>query len=498
MWPFRRNSKSEPRPAPVSMGGFFSTDRAPLQLTPTQRFNMFPANNLPEQSAETFDSLGDGSTSIKTGNSDVGVPDVLAWWYASQGFIGYQMCALIAQHWLVDKAANMPARDAVRIGYDIRVEDVPEDMAGKISKRLRAVDKRMNINGSMREFIHMGRVYGIRVAIFKVDSTDPEYYEKPFNLDGVTPGSYRGIAQVDPMWMVPELTTAALAEPDSLAFYEPQYYRIGKQRYHRSHLAIYIPYPVPDLLRPNYQWGGASLPQRIYERVYAAERTANEAPQLTMTKRLTVLKVNIETFFANIKDNLARLADWLSLRDNYGAYVTDKDNEDVTQIDTSLTDVDTVIMTQFQLVAAIAEVPGTKLMGTQVKGFNSTGEYEEATYRESLESIQTNDLTPLLERHHQLAMRSEVAPSLGIQPVETTAVWLPLDSPTATEWADINLKKAQTDQIYVECQAIDGEDIRARLKSDKNSDYTELADIVDQDIVHDQQQSSGIVPKEQQ
>ncbi len=35
-----------------------------------------------------------------------------------------------------------------------------------------------------------------------------------------------------------------------------------------------------------YNYFGVSVPERIYERVYASERTANEAPQLAMTKRL--------------------------------------------------------------------------------------------------------------------------------------------------------------------------------------------------------------------
>jgi hypothetical protein len=33
-----------------------------------------------------------------------------------------------------------------------------------------------------------------------------DYYEKPFNPDGITEGSYKGISQVDPYWMMPMLT----------------------------------------------------------------------------------------------------------------------------------------------------------------------------------------------------------------------------------------------------------------------------------------------------
>lgn len=476
-WLFNR---TKPQAQPVELakrpGGFFSTDA--VYAMPEVQKRQLAAIPVPALARETMDDTSDvTSAMIKQSFNNTTMSEAVWAWFASQGFLGYSVCAQIAQHWLVAKAAELPAKDAIRQGYDVLVEDGEEDAA--IIKAMRKADKRHNINKTMREFIQMGRTYGIRVAIFKVDSTDPEYYEKPFNLDGVQPRSYKGIQQVDPMWVVPELTAAALSEPDNLCFYEPQYYKIGKTRYHRSHLAVYIPYPVPNLLKPAYQWGGKSLPQMIYERVYAAERTANEAPQLTMTKRLNVLKVNIESFFSDIAASTNRLLQWIGLRDNYGSLVVDKTDEDVAQIDTSLTDVDTVIMTQYQLVASIANVPATKLLGTQPKGFNSTGDYEEATYREELEGVQS-DLTPLLERHHQLVMRSEVAPRLGIEPVETTVVWCPLDSPTAAEWADINLKKAQTDQIYANVMAIDGADIRAKLQADKDNDYLELADIVEE------------------
>lgn len=396
------------------------------------------------------------------------MPDAQFFWYASQSFIGYQACALLAQNWLIDKACLMPARDSIRQGYDI------EGPGDEIIKRVKALDKRYGINKSMREFVHMGRIFGIRVAIFRVDSADPDYYEKPFNIDGVARGSYRGISQVDPIWCSPILTDTSVSDPASIRFYEPQFWMINGQKYHRSHLSVYIPHPVPDTLKPNYQYGGISVPQLIYERVYAAERTANEAPQLALTKRTSVLKVNAAAMFSNLEQTMVKLAEWVGLRDNYGVKIIDKAEEDYAQHDVGLADLDVTIMTQYQLVAAAAEVPSTKLLETQPKGFASTGEAEAENYRQTLESIQLNDLDPLLARHHQLVMKSD----LGSDEV-LSVTWLPLDSPTAAEWSDINLKKAQAAQIYAALGAIDGMDIRAQLTIDKNSDFFGLAEIDD-------------------
>lgn len=44
-------------------------------------------------------------------------------WFGSQGFVSYQIAAIIGQHWLVDKACTMPGEDAIRKGFEITIND---------------------------------------------------------------------------------------------------------------------------------------------------------------------------------------------------------------------------------------------------------------------------------------------------------------------------------------------------------------------------------------
>ncbi|MBZ4283755.1 DUF1073 domain-containing protein, partial [Streptococcus pneumoniae] len=85
----------------------------------------------------------------------------------------------------------------------------------------------------------------------------------------------------------------------SLHYYEPTYWLINGRRYHRSHLVIYRTCEVPDILKPMYRYGGVPVPQRVMERVYCAERTANEAPELAMTKRLTAFGTDAAAAVSN-------------------------------------------------------------------------------------------------------------------------------------------------------------------------------------------------------
>ena len=85
---------------------------------------------------------------------------------------------------------------------------------------IREQDKKFEILRNCVEFIDLGRTFGIRVAMFMVDSPETDYYTKPFNPDGVRPNSYKGISQIDPYWITPELGGDAAANPSAPDFYD--------------------------------------------------------------------------------------------------------------------------------------------------------------------------------------------------------------------------------------------------------------------------------------
>lgn len=422
---------------------------------------------IPEGAAFDADQLQVAKVQFQDYSQNV--PEATFGWYGGQGFIGYQTCAMIAQNWLVDKACTMPARDAVRNGFEISVPEDVEVDDQKIAD-LKKCDKRYRLMDNLVDFVRFGRIFGIRHAMFLVDGIN---YELPFNIDGVKKDTYRGISQIDPYWISPELDISAASNPADPYFYEPTWWRINGVRVHRSHLMIFRTCEVADILKPTYFYGGIPIPQKIYERVYAAERTANEAPMLALTKRTTAIHTDLAMAEANPSAFFNRINLWAYMRDNYGIKVLGEE-EVIEQFDTSLQDLDAAIMTQYQLVAAASNVPSTKLLGTTPKGFNATGEYEEASYHEELESIQAHDLTKLVDRHHQLCIRSELQDKF---PVEIA--WRSLDVPTAAELAEINMKKAQTGAALINSGAIDGVDEHNRLVHDADSGYTSLTEVGD-------------------
>lgn len=418
-----------------------------------------PAGNVAHAMDEAFSEM----TSSKLINSTGGtMPSGQLEWYALHGFIGWQACAMISQQWLVDKACTMPGDDAVRHGWEI---SAPEgfDLNAKVLAKIKKLDKRMKIKGNCREYIKMGRIFGVRIALYVVDGVDMEL---PFNPDGVKPNSYKGISQIDPYWITPVLDARAASDPASMDFYEPTWWQINGRRVHKSHLCIMRNGDeVPDILKPSYFYGGVPTPQKIFERVFAAERSANEVPGLLMTKRMTVMQLDLSQAAADPQGLQGRMELWSALMNNWGVKVIGE-ADNIQQFDTNLTGTDEAVMTQYQLVSAASSVPATKLLGTTPKGFNSTGENETKSYHEFLESIQENELGEFLEGHYLRLSRSyiEGAPELDI-------AWKPVDSPTAKEMAEINKIKAETDSALIVAGVIQGLDSRQRLISDADSGY---------------------------
>lgn len=490
MWPFSKK-KTEAAPAAAPRLSPYENSTAPRAPKETLALIAAANANIAKQPyqppAIAMDGI-DGACGYEAPEVlQHGVPLSVLGWYAGQSFIGYSMCAIIAQHWLVDKACTMPARDAVRQGFSLLTytdapgdEDPDEDLQGKIEETIRREDRKHDLMHQMTEFVRLGRVFGIRIALFRIKGATPDFYANPFNIDGVGEGDYLGISQIDPQWCAPLLSEAGASDPASAHFYEPEWWLIRGVKYHRSHLVIFRNGELPDILKPSYMYGGISVPQRIYERVYAAERTANEAPQLALAKRSMYLKTDLAILLADPESAKNTLGQMAQYQDNYSIRVIDTDDE-YGQHDVSLADFDTVVMTQYQIVSAASNVPATKLLGTTPKGFNATGEHETQSYHEELETIQAHDLTRLVNRHHELVMRSVVEPEFTLSPSEyrVEIEWNPVDSPTAKEQAEINKLEADTDNVLVQTGAIDATDIRNRIRGTPSSGYSDLAKLED-------------------
>lgn len=407
------------------------------------------------------------------------VNDIIYTHFAVQGFIGFQACAVLCQNWLINKACSQPAKDAIRPDYDLSYvstdeEEKDQDFLTKIIDESND-RKGFNIKSVCSVFEQKKRTFGQVIAFPIIDGVD---YSLPFSMEAIESGAntYRGMTVVDPVWYTPILDNEAVSDPTSLRYMKPTYFQMPDgQKIHHSWCIFGVNGDVSDVLLPTYRFGGYPVPQLIYERVYCAEKTANEAHMLAQSKRLLIADINVKSYMTNPQNTVNELNALTQFRDNWGV-MTKRPGDSVQQIDTSLTDLDEVIMTQYQLVAAASCVPATKLLETQPKGFNSSGDYEDDQYKLTLVEIQKADYIPLLDFHYALLSKSRY----GIER-DYSITFKEIDTPTELERAQINQTNAATAATYVQAGVISPDEVRDNLIKDPNSGFNDITGELEED-----------------
>lgn len=404
-------------------------------------------------------------------------------------FIGWQACALLYENPYIKKACEIPARDAVAVDYKLQYahpendenKNTDKEKEQEILNNLKEIsDIKMNIKNVCRDSNVFKKTFGQILAIPTFNTDMTKAMSQPYDPKTIKEGTYTGMTLIQPFWVTYQLDGAGVSKPNEAGYYEPVYYIVnGHTKIHRSWVIKLTTGPIADILKPVYYYGGIPLTQQIYERVFCAEKTANEAPKLALTKRLLVVDGNIENLVANPAAAFAGLQAALNIRDNMGVMVKNP-NDAVSQIDTTLTDFDSLIMTQFQLVAAIAEMPTTKLMKTQLKGLANSGDYEMKDYNQTLVEIQENDFNAILRKHYEYLCLSEYGKDLHLK-----TVWNPIDTPSETDLAQIELSQAQTDAQYIQAGVIDPSEVRTTLRNNEDSRYHNLEEEMPEPDIND-------------
>lgn len=430
--------------------------------------------------------------------------DIVYNFFTKFGYIGWQICSILAQHWLVSNACSISNKDCLRNGWNNifvdkkdknETEEEEEKSQELLNKLFDIEQQKFNLTEKLLKWGYYYNVFGTAYMLPIIDGIDDKAREKPYNPDGIKKGSFKGISVIEPYWMIPEFDLKNMTDPTNINFFEPEYYRTANgKKIHKSHLIIGRRKFVSDILKPSYYYGGISLAQEIYERVYASEKCANEAPLLLLTKRLNYYKVKLKDLIMN-PQKYKEIAETLtSMRDNQGILFADHQDE-IGQVDTSLSDLDQIIMEQYKLVSAIARIPVDKLFETNpTGGLSASGDYNIKNYNQDLNTLQNDLFKPAIDRINEIVMRSEFEKKDRV-----TIVFNPTDNPTEKEIAELNEKKAQTMALYLQNGLITPEEARQKLVNDKMSGYSFLKGVeLEEPTPEEQQEIEQMMNKEQE
>jgi phage-related protein (TIGR01555 family) len=136
------------------------------------------------------------------------------------------------------------------------------------------------------------------------------------------------------------------------------------------------------------------------------------------------------------------------------AILLDAEDEDFERKSTSLAGYPEMLDKFSLRLAAAARMPVTKLMGQAPAGLNATGESDIRFWYDFCSSRQTNEILPALNYLLKCIFLSKDGPTNGVEPEEWTVEFAPLWQPTDAEKADVRLKVAQADAVYLTNQVV--------------------------------------------
>lgn len=401
-------------------------------------------------------------------------------------WIGWNACAVLAQHPIISRCCSIPGEDAIAVGYKLQFADAGDESnsGDKESRKAIKASRKMGLNQCCRKLDANKRVFGIGIAVpcFRKDSKAEEdmvtkMMENPLNWDAIKYGSlkYEGMRVIDPYWLCPEFAPEAAFDPTNIGFYEPTWWRVGntQRRIHKSWCVKVVNTIVSDILKPTYYYGGVPLPQMLMKRMYSADKVADEAQMLAMSKRLLVVDANVQKLVANPKE-AAKVMDALKFaRDNWGVFFKNP-NTNVQQVDTYITEFNQLIMTQYQLVASIAQIPAPKLLKVMPTGFSDVSELVWKDYAQNICSIQEDEFVPLLDMHYGFYYRLCDQKSAK-KPREFEVVFNPVDVPTLMEKAIIGEKETKSAKLLIEQGVLAPEEVREVLRSKRGGEFSSVS-----------------------
>ena len=390
------------------------------------------------------------------------------------GFLGYPKLAQLAQSSEYRSVAETTAEEMTREWGKVKGGD--DKVLEKIEQEL----ERLNIRDLMRRHIEIDHLFGGSQMYIRIKGQDTEEKRSlPLLLtpQGVKKGSLEGFTVIEPIWTTPSVYNAN--DPTQPDYFKPTIWYVLGRKTHCDRLLTLIMRPVPDMLKPAYNFRGISMTQLMVPYVQRFNRTVDSVSDLIHTYSLTGIKTDMSAMLQGdlngVSSLITRLQAFTKMRNNQGIMAVDKDGEEFFQLNTPLSTLDSLQDQSLQMLAMPAKIPLVKLLGTPPSGLSSNADGEIRVYYDHIAALQKAHILPQMQvilRLVQLSLFGKIDESIYFQ-------FNPLYQLSEAEMATANAAKAAAAQTYVDMGALDPEEVRNSLAVDETCNFA----IVDKDRV---------------
>lgn len=316
-------------------------------------------------------------------------------------------------------------------------------------------------------FMGRGQIY-----IDIKDQNDDDTRKLPLvvNEKTIHEGDLLALTVVEPMWTTPYSYNSS--DPTREDFFVPRSWFVMGKRIDASRLLTFISRPVPDMLKPSYNFGGIAMSQLVEVTVNKWLRTRDAVNDLVHNFSIIALKTNMsEVISGGPGDNVMNRAQlFMQMRDNQGLWLMDKDAEELDQIAVPLGTLDHLQAQAQEHMAAPAHIPLVKLFGITPSGLNASSEGEIAVFYDYIsaeqEALYSKHLTTILQII-QLHLYGTIDPSIGFD-------FVPLADPDSEALARIRKSDADAGVAYINAGVVGPDEERERLADSPDSGYNNL------------------------
>lgn len=404
------------------------------------------------------------------------------------GFIGYPRLAELAQISEYRSVSETTANEMTR--QWIEIKSAGEEDNSEAIKQIEECCERLNVRDVFRKAVETDGLFGRGQILVQIKGHDGKL-ANPLLLTEKTiaKGSLKALVNIEPMWTTPAPYNAV--DPTLPDFYKPKAWYVMAQEIHASRLFTLISRPVPDMLKPAYNFGGVSMTQLMMPYVERWLRTVDSVSDLLHSFSLSGIKTDMSAILGGSDDGdtniMLRAELYNRLRDNRGLMLLSKDEEEFFQFNTPLSGLDALLAQSQEQMAAPSHTPLVKLLGITPSGLNASTEGEIAVYYDHIRAMQENLLRDPLDKLLKLVQLH----LFGKVNDNITFDFVPLRQMSETELSTIRKSDTDRDVAYIQAGVVSAEEVRGRLAGEPGSGYNGI-DVEDVPEMPDDGFSDGL------
>lgn len=301
--------------------------------------------------------------------------------------------AMYGTSWIVGACVDTIAQDMTRKGIEIHSSNDPDEI-----QKIQAYLQELNIWDSLLRGIKWGRLYGGALAIIEIDGQTPS---SPLKIETVGKDQFSGLTIYDRWTINPDLNNLIKKGIDAglPAYYTitQPYGNIDKQiTYHHSRCIRLIgDEMVNSKAKTNQRWG-ATILQRIFDRLVTFDQLTMSTANLVQKSNLTTIK--IEDLRSALVGNDAAIK---NMRDSFQEMSLMQSAQGITLVDSkdqvenfsyNFSGLSDIFLRNSEQVAGAAKTPIIKLFKQSPSGLTSTGETDMEQYRDTIQCEQSSML----------------------------------------------------------------------------------------------------------